>query len=680
MTTKSMTLGSLFDGSGGFPLGGMLAGVRPVWASEIEPFAVAVTTKRFPEMKHYGDVSRLSGSDLEPVDIITFGSPCQDMSIAGKRAGLDGSRSNLFYEAVRIVKEMREATNGEKPRFIVWENVPGAFSSNGGRDFKAVLEAVIGVKEPGVEVPAPENNRWPEADVYLGTGWSVAYRVFDAQYWGVAQRRKRIYLVADFGGERAGDVLFKSEGMSGYTPQGFRTWEGTAGGTAAGVGAAGGVGDGGTDPGGGRLVLTDQGGSRMDISKDVTGTLRAQDHGHPPVVVDGADRKAAGFCTEHSAQSRSIGYEEEKSPTLRAGVVPAAIALENHPIDGRIKVEESNTVQTLTERMGTGGMNVPLVMEQPKAYGVCSKQSHSMLSDNPRAGFYEATVSRTLDQSGGNAITSNQGGIAVVAFAQNQRNEVRDLGEKAGALSAEPGSKQQTYVMQDQGFDRYSGTVTGSIAHTLNTSAGDCVPMVFALQGSMIGRENKNGPQGSGINEDVCFTLDGADRHAVAYEDDGTDNHATYCATTGSFMTCNKERSMPLMARDYKDPQIINDTEQPEEKLMPEPEYIVRRLTPTECAALQGFPRWWCAGLAIPNPTDEQIAFWTDVFETYRLAMAPSKKPKTENQIRKWLAAPHKDSAEYRLWGNGISLPIVHFVMCGIVWAAGLDNTEEENS
>ena len=155
---EELTLGSLFDGSGGFPLGATLAGICPVWASEIEPFAVAVTTKHFPGMRHYGDVSKLDGAKLEPVDIITFGSPCQDMSIAGKRAGLDGSRSNLFYEAIRIIKEMREATNGEKPRFCVWENVPGAFSSNGGADFKAVLEAVIDVKEPTAEVPAPENN------------------------------------------------------------------------------------------------------------------------------------------------------------------------------------------------------------------------------------------------------------------------------------------------------------------------------------------------------------------------------------------------------------------------------------------------------------------------------------------------------------------------------------------
>ena len=160
----------------------------------MEPFAIRVTTKRLPEVKHYGDVSAINGADLPPVDIITFGSPCQDMSIAGKRDGLDGSRSSLFYEAIRIVKEMRCKTNGAKPRFIVWENVPGAFSSNKGQDFKAVLEAVIGVKKPSAEVPVPDKKGWPDADYYLGDGWSIAYRVLDAQWWGVPQRRKRIYL------------------------------------------------------------------------------------------------------------------------------------------------------------------------------------------------------------------------------------------------------------------------------------------------------------------------------------------------------------------------------------------------------------------------------------------------------------------------------------------------------
>ena len=208
---NELTLGSLFDGSGGFPLGGILAGITPLWASEIEPFAVRVTTKRLPQMKHYGDVSSLNGADLPPVDIITFGSPCQDMSIAGKRSGLDGSRSSLFYEAVRIIKEMRCATNGKYPRFCVWENVPGAFSSNKGEDFRCVLESLCRVRDETVSVPRHE--KWSAAGNIVADGFSIAWRVLDAQYWGVPQRRKRIFLIADFDSECAGKVLFESEGL-----------------------------------------------------------------------------------------------------------------------------------------------------------------------------------------------------------------------------------------------------------------------------------------------------------------------------------------------------------------------------------------------------------------------------------------------------------------------------------
>lgn len=144
-----ITLGSLFDGAGGFPYAGTLAGITPIWASEIEPFPIRVTTKRFPEMKHLGNIAEVSGAEIEPVDIITFGSPCQDLSVAGNRAGLAGERSGLFREAVRIIREMREKTNGNKPKYIVWENVPGAFSSNGGDDFRTVLEEIARIKDGG---------------------------------------------------------------------------------------------------------------------------------------------------------------------------------------------------------------------------------------------------------------------------------------------------------------------------------------------------------------------------------------------------------------------------------------------------------------------------------------------------------------------------------------------------
>lgn len=451
----------------------------------------------------------------------------------------------------------------------------------------------------------------------------------------------------------------------------------------------------------------------MDVTEEVTATLRAEAH-HPPCVME-----AAGFCTEHSANARSIGYEEERSPTLRAGVVPAAIALENHPADSRVKISEDGKVQTLTSRCGTGGGNVPMVMDAvensvespvkevenspavtlkirsgcegggkgaiwqeeksatlgcnndqtlfvPKCYGVCSKASHSMMSDNPHSGFYEAETSRTLDRSGGDP-TCNQGGICVVepvAFTQNQRDEVRDLGEKSAALAAEPGMKQQTFV----------------------------------LQGNMIGRKDENGPQGDGVNEDVCFTLDATDRHAVCAPED------VYAMTTGSYMQVAKEVAPTLMARDYKDPTTVAPLPHLNEGVMgtvatgahpsgfngqdafndrlvidnPEAQptpvtYTVRRLTPTECARLQGFPDWWCRNLGTEDPTEEELAFWADVFETHRKIVTHAKKPKTEKQIRKWLADPYTDSAEYRIWGNGICLANAFFVLAGIAWCAGLE-------
>ena len=757
MEQRKLTLGSLFDGSGGFPLGGILAGIEPVFSSEIEPFPILVTHKRLPQVKHYGDVSRLSGAELPPVDIITFGSPCQDLSIAGKRAGIhDGDRSNLFFQAIRIIKEMRDATNGRYPRYCVWENVPGAFSSHGGDDFKAVLEAVIGVKEEGIEVPSPENHRWPKSDVYLGNGWSVAYRVFDAQYWGVPQRRARIYLVADLAGGSAGEVLFKSEGVSGYTPQGFRSWQGAAGGTEESAGETGGR----IDAGGGTLCLNPQGNSGVGITEDKALALVAQDHGNHPAVL------AAGFSTEHSAKARSIGYEEEVSPTLRAGVVPAALSVENHPTDGRVKIRKDDTCQTLCSRAGTGGNNVPLVAEpvtlkirsgcegggkgaiwqtdksatlgtnndqtlfQPeiKAFGVCSKHSNAMMSANPHSGFYEATTSRTLDQSGGNSVTSNQGGICVVApapetfdvrFTSSGTKNARghcyptDISRCLDTSEANPDSNHggvAVVALEPGAASRIGGHVySDGKSGTLRANAGDnqqavvvTEPETYSLQGSMIGRSDENGPQGDGINEDVCFTLNTTDRHAVAAPDPSytisRDNHfavsedvsvtavargpATvahldadhYCTSKNSHHTvAAHEQANTLVASDWKDPPLVNDLPNNE------PVYIVRRLTPVECARLQGFPDWWCADLAIPDPSDEEIAFWTEVWETWRQVTNPKGKPKTEKQIRKWLADPYTDSAEYKLWGNGISLPIPYFVLSGIAWAVQNSETHAAN-
>ena len=213
-----MTLGSLFDGSGGFPLAGIRCGITPLWASEIEPYPIAVTRHHFAGMQHLGDICKIDGSELTPVDVITFGSPCQDLSVAGKRAGIhEGTRSNMFFEAIRIIREMREATHGEYPKYAVWENVPGAFSSAKGEDFRCVLEEfVCTASGEQISIPMPENGKWLQAGEIVGDGYSIAWRVLDAQYFpGTPQRRKRIYLVADFAGERAGKILFERDGLSG---------------------------------------------------------------------------------------------------------------------------------------------------------------------------------------------------------------------------------------------------------------------------------------------------------------------------------------------------------------------------------------------------------------------------------------------------------------------------------
>ena len=181
-------------------------------------------------MKHLGDITKIHGDKIEPVDCITFGSPCQGLSMAGKRLGFDDNRSVLFLDAARIIKEMRTATDGMYPTFAVWENVPGAFSSNGGEDFRAVLEELARVEQPDASIPRPpRGGRWSKVGAIAGNGWSLAWRQLDAQYWGVPQRRKRIALVADFGGQRAAEILFERTSLSGNPDESVKAWEATPG-------------------------------------------------------------------------------------------------------------------------------------------------------------------------------------------------------------------------------------------------------------------------------------------------------------------------------------------------------------------------------------------------------------------------------------------------------------------
>ncbi len=610
MKNNQLTLGSLFDGSGGFPLGGILAGVIPKWSSEIEPFAIAVTHKRFPTVKHYGDVSKIKGSELEPVDIITFGSPCQNLSVAGKREGLCGDRSSLFYEAIRIVKEMREATNGKYPRYIVWENVPGAFSSNKGEDFKAVLTEICKVKDEQVSISKPA--KWENAGRIMGDGYSVAWRLLDAQYWGVPQRRQRIYLVADFDGGSAGKILFESEGLSGYSAQGFKSWQNAANGITEGIGETG-----ETDS----LMFENHSQDTryrgpLEVAQTVSSTYGTGGNNQPFVVQTPKTLKVRCGC---EGGGKGALVQDNLSATL-----------------------STNNDQTLF---------------QPRAFGVCAKNSNSMKSDNPNSGFYEADTSRCLDANGGNP-TCNQGGIAVIEGNGSRPSHRGDgykesdvmytlnateqhavaFAEVHATLSANDGPKGPSSQMMKNPEENFVGEVSYGIGRPAMNQGYNAK---FSFQ----------------IEEEVEPTLVASGASGVA--------HPRFSSSKASFFTeANEECANTLVATDYKDPPIVNDGD--------EVDYIVRRLTPTECARLQGFPDWWCDDLGIPDPTDEDIAKWREVFETHAKAIGKTTKPKSDAQIRKWLQNPQSDSAEYKMWGNGVALPNVFFVLAGIKYYSDL--------
>ena len=570
-----MKLGSLFDGSGGFPLAGSLCGIEPAWASEVEPYPIAVTRCRFPNMKHLGDISKINGAEVEPVDIITFGSPCQDLSVAGKRAGLkheangdeETTRSGLFMEAVRIIREMKEATHGRFPSYALWENVPGAFSSNGGEDFRIVLEELIKIVEPSAVMPAVPKNGWPYADSYCGDGWSLAYRVFDAQYWGVPQRRRRIHLVLDLRGERAREVLFEREGVRGYFAEGRTPWKGAAAHAEDGVGA---------DDREGAVPYTlkirsgcEGGGKGALIQTDKSATLATNNDQYlfQPVPISfqgkaGAEASlcvgedvaaslvaskelmvaySAGFCPEQSAKTRGIGYEAEMAPTLRAGVTP----------------------------------------------GVCVK---------------------TYDARG------NGDGETVSTITGDHENRITDY---------------TSVVVEGQ--------------------------PVYCLQGNGIDRADTAGCNGKGWKEDVCYTLNTIDRPAVAYLGSGKETVGTLMANAGTKLWLGNQEAF---SGDYH---IIEEHETPTIR------YIVRRLTPTECARLQGFADRHGDIDQKDDFTEEEYRFWLEVRNTHATVIGGKEaKEYTKEQMLKWYNGLQTDSSEYKMWGNGIALPPALYCMQGI--------------
>lgn len=506
---KSIKLGSLFDGSGGFPLAADMCGIIPAWASEIEKFPVEVTTKRFPKMKHLGDVTKVKGDEIEPVDIITFGSPCQDLSVAGKQTGLSGDRSSLFYEAVRIIKEMRDKTNGIYPTFAVWENVPGAFSSNRGEDFRVVLEMLCKIKGgETVNVPRPEKGKWNTYGCIMGDDYSIAWRVLDAQFWGVPQRRRRVFIVADLRGQRAAEILFKRDGLQRDFAESRKAWEGAAAAAQSSVGV--------------------------------------------PMYT-------GGFKGQNSVTAAGLSYCDNQSPTLSA----------------------KQQVNCLAYSCGNGQACNSVISDV--------MQTLSCMHDQQAVLCYDAR--------------GNGDGETAPTITGDHNNRITDY----TALIAEN---------KAFGFKGRQGAKAGNIGYRQYQSPTLCaeqMPHCLCIAGNTIDRKPQNGGNGAGYQDDIAYTLNTMDRHAVvAPEIYSLDRAAFNQGENAKYdFSVEKDKVQTLVS---KGPSEVADIEK----------WIVRRLTPLECCRLQGFPDWWCADIS------------------------------------------HKDAPEYKMWGNGVALPCVLYIMEGL--------------
>ena len=390
---RELTLGSLFDGLGGWLLAAKENGIRPIWSSEIDDFPMAVSKYHFPEVQQLGDITKLDGAELPPVDIICAGSPCQDLSIAGKREGLAGERSGLFRKAIDIVRGMRKATNGECPKWFVWENVPGAFSSNKGHDFRAVLEEIT-----ETDIPMPDSGRWSKGGLVRSPKCNVAWRTLDAQYWGVPQRRARIFLIAGFGADSRPEVLFEPESL-------FRNTE-------------------------------ESQDKRKSATRDTAQSADTTSWAFEPGITSRDGRKLT----------------ENKSTTLRADMGDNQTAvLTPWDVQSNRIVSENGKAATLYGGAGQGTHNGAVMQ---KCYGISSYESNSMKSQNPNSGIYKADKARTLDTSGGNP-ACNQGGIAVIeaktigiATQSYYDMQISDKGATLRAAGGAYGGGSENYAMQ----------------------------------------------------------------------------------------------------------------------------------------------------------------------------------------------------------------------------------------
>ncbi len=686
MNKEQLTLGSLFDGIGGFPYAASFYGIRPLWASEIVPECVSVTKKHFPDMEHVGDITKLHGGKLPPVDIITFGSPCQDLSVAsGKRLGLAGERSGLFLEAIRIIREMQEATNGEYPKFALWENVPGALSSSSRRDFKAVLEAFA-----DAEVPMPGSGRWANAGMVRGRGVDLAWCVYDAQYFGTAQRRRRIFLIADFRGTRAGEILFVPKSLSGYFAAGGTPRQGAAAYAQAGAGTAG---EGDVIPaismrircgceGGGKgpllqveksgtlatgndqylfapkdavEILNDQGGDSLSVEKGgVSPTLRSQTHGNLPITAYAIQGSMIGRADGNGPQGDGINEnvsftlntidrhavcvetgQEGQPPTVAAGFDLQQITSKTNrstlkPVQPTLCGAGSPHVVTAPLCMGTGQSNAGILDDQSPTLTCAHGQAPILVRPQPLCMATGQSNAEIMEEKSPTLVAGHE--QPIVTHPQIAGT----LCASGAGLSRPAGQGNELdFCVVSAGFKHKAGSQSGSIgfqeetAPTLLAGQQGAVMKAYVIGAYHSGGMLSDNPRSGFYETDTSRTLDlnggnpCCNQGGVAVVEDADGAAAVDCRNLRE----TDEVSGTLLAKAASGGYSLNYQNPVRTGL------CVRRLTPTEAERLQGYPDGWT--------------------ETGADGRAIS------------------DTKRYQMLGNSVAVPCVAYIMQGIRDAVG---------
>jgi len=675
-----ITIGSLFDGIGGFPLAGQRNGMTALWASEIEPFPIKVTKIRFPDMKHLGDITQINGAEIEPVDIVTGGSPCQDLSVAGKRAGLAGERSGLFMEMIRIIEEMLVATNREYPKAIVWENVPGAFSSNKGEDIRCVL------------------------DEFERLGFIVDLNVLDAQYMGVPQRRRRIYsaclnvdhirkmktntswsIITQLLIEILLCILNEALNLYEKEPKGsvWRQRKLTADGLQRKM----------------KLFSIE---ARKDFEKLLTDWagicqihLKEQSY-----LVDPSEKSDITIKTDTFKNEFLMGMEPEElfGSILKSWkeLLDVLYDQENSCITLTVTNETMNQIiygcATLLE-------NTALLIAQLKnscqnsyetafyiltGRKVCINYARERQTSCPlfeglewfyRWNDYIDICSKNGEQF--ERYFRTESAPEILFKRQGLSRHSQESGEARERIATDAERSINQAIAIDSNCQDSRFKLTGGVVPTIPAKAGtggNNGPMLavpdksYCLQGSMIGRADKNGPQGNGINEDV--SLYSFQRSDAFKETDKASTQSRRQYKDATDLVCsvdcrnfNETDKHGTLQAKGNGGQSLNYMGAVREG------YSVRRLTPLECERLQGFPDGWTDIPGQTEATQEELEFWRDVWLTWDKTRAedPDKvKPRTDKAILKWLKNPVSDSAQYKALGNSVAVPCPEYVLEGI--------------